>query len=96
MVANISAIRLKKGSIFMTEVLNRFKYEPVREDLFSNDLGSFSSFGIKVFLVLNEKHEIGVASDVSDDPLIVYRIADYCNSRQVNPLELLNTVALFI
>lgn len=73
-----------------------FEYKTVKEDLFSEDLGDFSSFGIKVFLVVDKKYEIGVASDVSDDSLLVERIASYCNRRQVNPLDLLNTVSLFI
>ncbi len=73
-----------------------FEYLPVEEALFSNELGEFTSFGIKVFLVVDKKYEIGVASDVSDDEITVGRIVNYCNNKQINPLELHQTVSLFI
>ncbi len=73
-----------------------FEYIPVEEALFSNDLGEFTSFGIKVFLVVDKKYEIGVASDVSDDQFTVDRIVNYCNNKQINPLELHQMVSLFI
>lgn len=73
-----------------------FSYERIEEDLFSKELGTFSSFGISVYLIVDEKHLIGVASDVSDDINLVDRIVGYCNKKQINPLQLLNTVGLFI
>lgn len=73
-----------------------FEYIPVKEELSSEDLGDFTTFGIKVLLVVDEKYEIGIASDVSDDYPTVNRIAKYCNQKQVCPLDLLNTVSLFV
>ena len=73
-----------------------FEYIPVREDLFSKELGNYTAFGIKVLLVVDEKYEIGIASDVSDDYLVAERIAKYCNRKQVSPLDLLNTVSIFV
>lgn len=73
-----------------------FEYIPVKEDLFSKELGRYTTFGIKVMLVVDEKYEIGTASDVSDDYSVADRIANYCNKKQVSPLDLLNTVSIFM
>jgi len=73
-----------------------FEYIPVKEDLFSKEIGKYSAFGIKVMLVVDEKYEIGTASDVSDDYTVADRIAKYCNRKQVSPLDFLNTVSIFL
>ena len=73
-----------------------FEYIAIREELYSGDIGKFTSFGIKVMLVINEQYEIGIASDISDDVSLVRKITNYCNKNQVNPIDLRDTVSLFI
>ena len=73
-----------------------FEYVPIEEDLFTEEIGNYKSFSIKVFLVVGDKYEIGIASDVSDDYTLVKRIVGFCNKKQVSPLDLYETVAHFI
>ena len=73
-----------------------FEYIPIEEDLFSQEIGGYKSFSIKVFLVVEDKYEIGIASDVSDDYAVVNMIVSFCNTRQVSPLDLYETVTHFI
>jgi len=73
-----------------------FEYVPIEENLFSSEIGNYRSYSIKVYLKVGKKYEIGTASDISDDYSIVEKIASFCNIRQVNPLDLYETVSHYI
>ena len=68
-------------------------YIPIKEVLFSFDLGYYCSFGIEVF-------EEGVLcmkiSDVSPDECMVSTLASLCTSEQLEPIHLYDVIEDFL
>jgi hypothetical protein len=73
-----------------------FEYIPVEHSLFSEEIGDYSSYGMKVMLVDGSIHEVATVKDLSDDLTVIGRIAKYCNNMQVNPVDFYEAVSMFV
>ncbi len=66
------------------------QYIPVREELFSPELGNYVSYGIRAVLASGE--EATSVSDVSPDFAFVQKLAALCTSEQLSPIHLHDVV----
>lgn len=66
------------------------KYEPVREKLFSREIGCYESFGIRG----SDKSgaEIFFCSDISADMAFVIDLCEVCNRLQISPVHMLDII----
>ena len=66
------------------------RYIPVQENLHSENLGEYHSYGI---CALNDKNEtVAFVSDVSTDPKAAAHIAALCTVGQLDPEQLRDVV----
>lgn len=71
-----------------------FRFRPVKQFLFSDELGEYVSYGIHVFLLTPAGcAEAGFFSDISCDPGFVELLARRCTREQLDPLHLPDIVA---
>lgn len=68
----------------------RVKYEVVEKNLFSDELGSYKSFGITGKNELGE--ELVICPDVSPDRAFVEKLCERCNKFQLSPLHMLDVI----
>ena len=68
-----------------------FLFLPVEQRLFSDDLGSYISFGIAV-LDGNDRTVFSV-SDISTDKLLVADLCDHCNRFKLDPIHLFDVIS---
>jgi len=61
-----------------------------KEKLYSDELGSYISFGIKVHDLSN--HETKYISDVSVDKALVKKICRRCTLHQLHPIHLYDVI----
>lgn len=66
-----------------------FSYIPVKEDLFSRELGHYISFGIEA---LEHGSLCRRISDISTDEDFVAALARKCTSGQLDPIHLLDVI----
>lgn len=71
-----------------------FRYLMFQETLFTNDLGEYSSFGIKV--LDSDNNEIFSVSDVSVDECLVNTLCYDCNENFLEPIHLLDVIEDYI
>lgn len=67
-----------------------FRYVPIKESLYSDDLGSYISFGIKVFDDSN--CAVVSVSDISVNETFVSELCNLCTLHQLNPIHLLDII----
>ncbi len=67
-----------------------FRYIPFRESLYSDEIGSYISFGIKVFD--SSGKEIASVSDVSADEAFVTALCKKCTLYRLQPIHLLDVI----
>lgn len=67
-----------------------FRYLTFQETLFTNDLGEYSTFGIKV--LDSDNNEILSVSDVSVDEDFVNMLCSDCNENLLEPVHLLDVI----
>ncbi len=71
-----------------------YRYVPVQQTLTSEELGTYSTFGIQVLLA--EETVLDLVSDVSTDLAEVQRLADLCTEQQLHPEHLREVVEDFL
>ena len=62
------------------------RYETVRENAHTDELGEYKTFGIRVLA------EVASVSDVSPDRAVVDELCRSLNERGISPLELLDVI----
>lgn len=63
-----------------------YRYLPFKERLYSDDLGYYETFGIKV---LNENsQEVMSISDVTPDKALITCFCNKCSDEQLSPIHL--------
>lgn len=62
------------------------RYEPVKERLYSDELGNYEAYGIRVIT------EIATVSDVSQDGEQVDELCRQFNEQGISPLRLLDVI----
>lgn len=67
-----------------------FRYVPFKEILYSDDIDSYISFGIKVFNRFG--HEIMSVSDVSVNKDFVLELCNRCTLYQLYPIHLFDII----
>lgn len=67
-----------------------YRYVPFKEKLHSDELGTYISFGIKVFDSLNCL--ITSVSDVSTNEAFVQDLCEKCTLHQLHPIHLLDVI----
>ena len=68
-----------------------FFYQILEENLFREDIGSYTSFGLKVIYATYGIYlEVLRISDVSTDKLKVARLASLCTRGQVSPIHIID------
>ena len=75
------------GSVLVYEPV---RYETVEERRFSEDIGSYTVFGIRA--IDKEGNEIRYCADVSPCEVDAKRLCDMCNAFQLSPLHLLDFI----
>ena len=71
-----------------------YRYVPIQQTMESEDVGTYSTFGIQVLRV--EETVIDLISDVSTDLKEVQRLADLCTERQLSPEHIRDVVDDFL
>lgn len=69
------------------------QYIPLKEDLYSADIGNYQTFGILAFdQIGDEWREVARISDVSVDLQFVADLCARCNEGQLSPIHLRDVV----
>ena len=70
-----------------------FLFQPVKEFLFSPELGDYCSYGLRAFVLTAVScSEVCFVSDVSCDPIFVSLLAEKCTRLQLDPMHLLDVI----
>ena len=70
-----------------------YRYLPIKERLYMDEIGEYISFGIRVIQDTDsEKAEILYVSDVSLDFDFVNQLTELCNTLQLEPIHLLDVI----
>ena len=67
-----------------------YRYVPFKEKLYSDEIGTYISFGIKVVDPLNRP--ITSVSDVSTNKVVVTKICKQCTLYRLHPIHLLDVI----
>jgi len=67
-----------------------FRYVPFKENFHSNEIGSYTSFGIKAVDSLD--HPIASVSDVSIDETYTAKLCELFTRQQLQPIHLLDVI----
>lgn len=67
-----------------------YRYVPFKEKLYSDEFGTYISFGIKAFDSLN--CSITSVSDVSTNEVFVQDLCEKCTLYQLHPIHLLDVI----
>ena len=71
-----------------------YRYITFQENLFTNELGEYSAFGIKV--LDGDNSEILSVSDISVDEELVRTLCSDCNENALEPVHLLDVIEDYI
>ena len=72
---------------------NRYTYEVIREELHSDELGDYVTYGIQMSA---ENNVLKMISDVSTNREYVKELVQRCNSEQLDPIHIDDVVSDFI
>lgn len=67
-----------------------FRYVPIKESLYSDELGSYISFGIKAVDLLGR--DVTSVSDVSTNEAFITELCNLCTQEQLLPVHLLDVI----
>ena len=70
-----------------------YLYEAVRQELRSDELGEYVTYGIRAS---SNEQQIAFVSDVSTDKQAVQHLAELCTSDQLDPIHLNDIVEDFL
>lgn len=66
-----------------------YRYLTEKEELFSEDLGTYTSFGIRIY---QESQELSFISDISPDAKYVRDLAQRCTEHQLDPIHFFDII----
>ena len=70
-----------------------FQYRPIKQMLFSTELGDYCSYGIRAFSVTQSGSvAVQFVPDVSCDEAFVSLLAEKCTRQQLDPVQLLDVI----
>ena len=72
-------------STFNPKKPKRYLYETVRQELRTDELGRYVTYGIRVSL---DGRQLELVSDVTTDERAAQRLANLCTSEQLDPIHL--------
>lgn len=74
-----------------------YLYQVIRENLYNVDIGSYVSFGLKIYYI-NDRvaQEACTISDICIDEKKIRKLAAACNREQLSPLHIFDVIEDFL
>lgn len=70
-----------------------FQYLPIQNELFSPEIGTYQSFGLRVLRVRDGRdEEVMILPDVSTDFSFTLRLASLFTEKQLDPIHLVDVL----